>query len=127
LRSPQRHTLKFIARNCDAGSTLGPVTLGYVFDPRRIFGPKRDEVMGASRKLQNEELHSLYSSPSIIRVTNSRRIRWVGLVARMGEKNNAYRILVVKPEGKRPLRRLRRRWLNNIKIGLREMGWGVMD
>jgi hypothetical protein len=65
----------------------------------RIFGPKRDEETGGRRKLHNEELHNLYSSPSIIRIIKSRRIRWAGHVARMGEKRNAYRILVGKPEG----------------------------
>jgi hypothetical protein len=68
---------------------------------RRIFGPKRDEVTGGWRKLHNEELHNLYSSPSIIRMVMSRRMIWAGHVARMGEKRNGYRILVGKPEGKR--------------------------
>jgi hypothetical protein len=72
---------------------------------RRIFDPKRDEVTAGWRKLHNEELHNLYSSPSTIRMTKIRRIRWEGHVARMGEKRNAYRILVGKPEGKRPLGR----------------------
>jgi hypothetical protein len=76
---------------------------------RRIFGPKRDEVTGEWRKLHNKELHYLYSSPSIIRIIKSRRMRWAGHVARMGEKRNAYRLLVRKPEGKRPLGRPRRR------------------
>jgi hypothetical protein len=80
----------------------------------RIFGPKRDEVTGGWRKLRNEELHNLYSSPSIIRVIKSRRMRWAGHVAGMMERN-AYRILVGKPEGKRPLGRSRRRWVDNIK------------
>jgi hypothetical protein len=71
----------------------------------RIFGPKRDEVTGGWRKLHNEELHSLYSSPSIIRMIKSWRMRWAGYVARMGKKRNAYRILVGKPDGKRPLGR----------------------
>jgi hypothetical protein len=70
---------------------------------RRIFGPKRDEVTGEWRKLHNEELRDLYSSPSIIRITESRSMRWAGHVARMGEKRNAYRLLVGKPEGRRPL------------------------
>jgi hypothetical protein len=70
---------------------------------RRIFGPKRDELTGERRKLHNEELRDLYSSPSIIRIFKSRRMRWAGHVARMGEKINAYRLLVGKPEGKRPL------------------------
>jgi hypothetical protein len=73
--------------------------------PRRIFVPKRDEVTGEWRKLHNEELRDLYSSPSIIRIIKSRRMRWAGHVARMGERRNAYRLLVGKPEGKRPLGR----------------------
>jgi hypothetical protein len=76
---------------------------------RRIFRPKRDEVTGGWRKLHNEELRDLYSSPSIIRIIKARKMRWAGLVARMGEKRNAYRLLVGKPEGKRPLGKPRRR------------------
>jgi hypothetical protein len=75
-----------------------------------MFGPKRDEVTGEWRKLHNEELRDLYSSPSIIRIIKPRRMRWAGHVARMREKRNAYRLLVGKPEGKRPLGRPRRRW-----------------
>jgi hypothetical protein len=89
---------------------------------RRIFGLKRNEVTGGWRKLHNEELHKLYSSPSVIRMIKSRRMRWAGHVAWMGEKRNAYRILAGKPEGKRPLGRPRRMWANNIKIDLREIG-----
>jgi hypothetical protein len=84
-------------------------------------------VTGGGRKLHNEELHNLYYSPSIIRVLKSRRMRWAGHVARMGEKRNAYRILVGNPEGKRPLGRPRRRWVDNIKMELREIGWDGMD
>jgi hypothetical protein len=84
-------------------------------------------VTGGWRKLYNEELHNLYSSPSIIRMTRSRRMRWAGHVSRMGEKRNAYRILVGRPEGKRPLGKTRRRWVDNIKMGLREIGWDGMD
>jgi hypothetical protein len=82
-----------------------------VFENRvlRIFGPKRDGVTGGWRKLHNEELHNLYSSPSIIRIKKSKMMRWVGHVARMGEKRNMYRLLVGKPEGKRPLGRPRHR------------------
>jgi hypothetical protein len=76
---------------------------------RRLFGPKRDEVTGEWRKLHHEELRDLYSSPSLIRIIKSRRLRWAGHVARMGEKRNVYRLLVGKPEGKRPLGRPRRR------------------
>jgi hypothetical protein len=75
----------------------------------------------------NEELHNLYSSPSIIRMIKSRRMRWAGHVARMGEKRNAYRILVGKPEDTRPLGRPRRRWVDDIKMDLREIGWDGMD
>jgi hypothetical protein len=91
---------------------------------RRIFGPKRDEVTGEWRKLHNEELRDLYPSPSIIRIIKSRRMRWEGYVARMGEKRNAYRLLVGNPEGKRPLGRPRRRWVDNIRIDLGGVGWG---
>jgi hypothetical protein len=94
---------------------------------RRIFGPKRDEVMGEWRKLHNEELHDLYSSPSIIRIIKSRRMRWEGDVAQMGEKRNMYRLLVGKPEGKRPLGRPRWRWVDNIRMDLGEVGWGDVD
>jgi hypothetical protein len=85
---------------------------------RRMFGPKRDEVTGGWRKLHNEELRDLYSSLSITRIIKSRRMRWAGHVARMGEKRNAYRLLVGKPQRKRPLRRPRRRWVDNIKMDL---------
>jgi hypothetical protein len=93
---------------------------------RRIFGPKRDEVTGGWRKLHNEELHGLYSSPSIIRVIEVRRMRWAGHVARMGEMRGAY-ILVGRPEGRKPLGRPRRRWEENIKMDLREIGFGDVD
>jgi hypothetical protein len=89
---------------------------------RRIFVPRRDEVTDGWRKLFNEELHSLYSSPSIIRMIKSRRMGLAGHVARMGEKRNAYRILMGKPERKRPVGRPRRRCVDNIKIDLREIG-----
>jgi len=93
---------------------------------RRIFGPKRDEVTGEWRKL-HEELNDLYCSPNIVRVVKSRRIRWAGHVARMGEGRGVYRVLVGKPEGKRPLGRPRRRWEDNIKMDFQEMGCGGMD
>jgi hypothetical protein len=89
---------------------------------RRISGPKRDEVTREWRKLHNEELRDLYSSPSIIRIIKSRRMRLAGHVARMGEQSNAYRLLVGKPEGKRPLRRPRCRWVGNIRMDLGEVG-----
>jgi hypothetical protein len=93
---------------------------------RRIFGPKRDEVTGDWGKLHNEEFHNLYSSPNIIRMVKSKRMRRAGHVARMGEKRNAYRILG-KPERRRPLGRPRRRWVDNIKIYLRKIGWDGVD
>jgi hypothetical protein len=94
---------------------------------RRLFGPKRDEVTGEWRKLHNKELHDLYSSPSIIRIIKSRRIRWAGHLAPMGEKRNSYRLLVERPEEKRPLGRPIRRWVDNIRMKLGEMGWGDAD
>jgi hypothetical protein len=94
---------------------------------RRIFGPKRDEVTGGWRKLHNKELRDLYSSSSIIRIIKSMRMRQAAHVARMGEKRNAYRLLVGKTGGKRPLGRPRRRWVDNIKKDLLEIGWGGVD
>ena len=93
---------------------------------KRIFGPKKDEVSGEWRKLHNEELNDLYCSTNIIRVIKSRRMRWAGHVACMGRRG-VYRVLVRTPEGKRPLERPRRRWEDNIKIDLQEVGCGSMD
>jgi len=94
---------------------------------RRIFGPRRDEVTGEWRRLHNEELNDLYYSPNIVRVIKLRRMRWAGHVARMGEERGAYMVLVGKPEGKRPLGRSRRRWLDNIGMDLQEVGYGSVD
>ena len=94
---------------------------------RRMFGPNRDEVTGEWRKLHNEELKILYSSPNIVRVIKSRRMRCVGHVARMGEGRGVYRVLVGKPEGKRPLGRPRRKWEDNIRMDLQEVGLGYED
>jgi len=94
---------------------------------RIIFGTRRDEVMGEWRRFDNEELNDLYSSPNIVRVIKSRRMRWAGHVARMGEERGVYRVLVGKPEGKRPLGRRRRRWVDNIRMDLQEVGCGYMD
>jgi len=91
---------------------------------RRIFGPKGDEVTGDGRKLHNEELNDLHSSPNIVRVIKSRRIRWARHVARLGDRRGVYRILVGKPEGKRPLRRPRRRREDNTKMDLQEVECG---
>jgi hypothetical protein len=93
---------------------------------RRIFGPKRDEVTGDWRKLHNEELSDLYSLPNMVRVVKL-RMRWAGHVARMGEGKGVHRVLVGKPEGKRPLGRLRCKWEDNIKIDLQEVGGGCGD
>jgi hypothetical protein len=101
-----------------------------VFDNRvlrRIFGPKGDEVTGELKKLHNEELHNLYSSPNIIRQIKSRRMMWAGHVARMGEERKVYRALVRKPEGKRPLGRPRRRLEDGIRMDLKETGWGSIE
>jgi hypothetical protein len=89
-----------------------------------VTKPKREELTGQWRKLHNEELHDLYSSPNIIRIIKSRRMRWAGHVARMGEKRNVYRLLVGKPEGKRLLGRPRHMWVDNIRMDLGEMEWG---
>jgi hypothetical protein len=88
---------------------------------RKIFGPKKEEDR-SWRKLHDDELHSLYSSPNIVRVIKSRRMRWTGHVARMGEGRGVFRVLVGRPEGKRPLGRPRRRWEDNIKMDLAEIG-----
>jgi hypothetical protein len=94
---------------------------------RRIFRSKRDEVTGEWRKLHNEVFHNLYSSPDIIRQVKSRRMRWAEHVARMGEEREVYKVLVGKPEGKRPLGRPRRRWEDGIRMDLREVGLGGVD
>ena len=101
-----------------------------VFDNRvlrRIIGPRRNEVTGEWRKLHKEELNDLYCSPNIVRVIKSRRVRWAGHVTLMGERRGLYRILVGKPERKRPLGRPRRRLEDNIKMDLKEVGCGSMD
>jgi len=101
-----------------------------VFENRvlmRILGPKRDEVTGDWRKLHNEELNNLYFSPNIVGVIKPRRMRWAGHVAHMGEGRGVYRVLVGKPEVRRPLGRPRRRWEDNIRMDLREVGRGCVD
>jgi hypothetical protein len=94
---------------------------------RGMFRPRRDEVTGKWRKLQNKELRDFYSSPSIIRIIKSRRMRWPGHAARMRKKRNAYMLLVGKPEGKRLLGRPRCRWVDNVRMDLGEMEWGAVD
>jgi hypothetical protein len=89
---------------------------------RRIFGPKRGEVTGEWKRLHNKELYALYSSPNIIRVIKLRRLRWAGHVAHMGERRGAYRALMGKPEGRRPLGRPRCRWEDNSKMDHQEVG-----
>ena len=86
------------------------------------FGPRRDELTGEWRRLHDEELNDLYSSPNIVRVIKSRRMRWAGHVARVGEERGEYRVLVGKPEGKKPLGRPNRRWVENIRTDLQEVG-----
>jgi len=101
-----------------------------VFENRvltKIFGGKADEVTGEWRKLHNEELNDLYCSPNIVRVVKSRRMRWAGNVARMVERRVVYRVLMGKPEGKRPLGRPRHRWEDNIKMDVQEVGCRGMD
>jgi hypothetical protein len=91
---------------------------------RRIFGPNGDGMMGGWRKLHNEQLHNLYSTPSIIRIIKSRRMGWAGHVARMGEKRNVYRLLKGKPEEKRSQRRPRRGWtMDLVEMGLCVLDW----
>jgi len=94
---------------------------------RRIFGPRKDKVTVEWRRLHNEELNDLYSSPNIVRVMKSRRMRWAGHVVRMGEERGVYRVLVGKVEGRRPLGRPRRGWVDNIKMDPQEVGCGYMD
>jgi hypothetical protein len=94
---------------------------------RRIFGQKWDEVTGEWRKVHNEKLHDLYSSPSIIRIIKSRRMIWAVHVARMGTKRNWYMLLVGKSERKGPLGRQRHKWVDNIRMDLEEVGWGDVD
>jgi len=89
---------------------------------RRIFGPRKEEVTGEWRRLHNEELNDLYSSPNIVRVTKSRRMRWTGHVARKDEERGVYKVLVGKPEGKRPLGRPRRSWVDNSRMDLQDPG-----
>ena len=93
---------------------------------RRIFGPRRDKVTGEWRRLHNEELNDLYCSPNVVQVIKS-RMRWARHVARTGDRSGVYRVLVGKPEGKRPLGRPRRRWEDNIEMDLQEVGCGGMD
>ncbi|KAJ4432232.1 hypothetical protein ANN_20848 [Periplaneta americana] len=124
-----------LGRGCQHGCETWTLTLREeqrlrVFENkvlRKIFGAKRDEVTGEWRKLHNAELHALYPSPDIIRNIKSRRLRWARHVARMGESRNAYRVVVGRPEGKRPLGRPRRRWEDNIKMDLREVGYDDRD
>jgi hypothetical protein len=117
--------LPFVLYGCETLTlTLGEEHGLRVFENRvlkKIFGPKREED-GSWRKLHNNELHTLYSSPHIVRMIKSRRMRWAGHVACMGEGRGVYRVLVGRPEGKRPLGRPRHRWEDSIKMDLREIG-----
>jgi hypothetical protein len=124
-------TLPLVLYGCETWSlTLRKKRRLKVFENRmlrRVFGTKRDEVTGEWRKLHNEELNDLYFLPSIVRVVKSRRMRWGGHVERMGEDRGVYRVLVGKPEGKRPLGRPRHRWEGNITMELQEVGGGRGD
>jgi hypothetical protein len=116
--------LPVVLYGCETWSlTLGEEHRLRVFENRvlKIFGPKMDED-GLWRKLHNDELHNLYSSPNIVRVIKSRRMRWAGHVARIGEGRGVYRVLVGRPEGKKTLGRPRHSWEDNIKLDLREIG-----
>jgi hypothetical protein len=121
----EKAKLFVVLYGCETWSlTLGEEDRLRIFENRvlkKIFGPKREED-GSWRKLHIDELHSLYSSPNIVRVIKSRRMRWAGQVARMGEGRGVYRILVGRPEGKRPLGRSKCKWEDNIKMNLREIG-----
>jgi hypothetical protein len=123
--------LPVVLYGCETSSlTFGEEHRLRVFENKvlwRIFGPKRDEMTGEWRILYNEELRDLYSLPSIIRIIKSRKMRWAGHVALMGEKRNSYRLLVGKPEGKRPLGRPRRRLVDSIRMDVGEVGWGDVD
>ena len=122
--------LPVVLYGCETWSlTLREETKLRVFEKRvlrRIFGPRRDEVTGEWRRLHNTELNNLYSSPNTVRVIKSSRMRWAGHVARMGEERGVYRVLVGKPEGRRPLGRPRHRWVD-IRTDLQEVGCGYMD
>jgi len=93
----------------------------------RIYGPRRDEVTGECRRLHNEELNDLYSSPNIVRVIKLRRMRLAGHVAHMGEERGVYTVMLGKPEGRRPLGRPRCRWVDNIRMDIQEVGCGYVD
>ena len=124
------HIVTPVLHGCETWSlTLREETKLRVFENtvlRRIFGPRRDEVTGEWRRLHNEELNDLYCSRNIVRVIKSRRMRWAGHVARMGEERGVYRVLVGKPEGRRSLGRPRFRWVDNIRMDLQEVGCGYM-
>jgi hypothetical protein len=123
--------LPVVLYGCETWSLTrrGKLRLG-VFEKRvlnRMFGPKRDEVTREWKKAHNEEFNDLYSSPNIVRVIKSRRMRWTGNVARMGKRRGVCRVLVGTPEGNRPLGRPRCRWEDIIKVDIQELGCGGMD
>jgi hypothetical protein len=124
---PMSTVCEEISRVLNTGANIIIVSIIVYNNVYVIFGSKRDEVTWGWRKLHNEELRDLYSSPSIIRMVKSRRIRCAGNVARLGKKRNARRLLMGKPEGKRPLGRPRRRCVDNIMMDLGEVGWVDVD
>jgi len=123
--------MPFVLHGCETWSlTLQEERKLRVFENtvfRRICGPRRGEITGEWRRLHNEELNDLYSSPNIVRMIKSRRMRGAGHVAHMGDKRGVYRFLLGKPEGRRPLGRSRHRWVDNIRMDLQEVGYGYMD
>ena len=119
----------WISTKTTYGKILYYFRYGLIFGYVNVFTfkPRREEVTGEWRRLHNEELNDLYSSPNIVRVIKSRRMRWAGHLARMGKEIGVFRVLVGKPEGRRPLGRPRRRWVHNIRMNLQEVGCGYMD
>jgi hypothetical protein len=120
-----RRKIKTVARTTTRQPSISPLYYYHHWVLRRIFGPKRAGLTGEWKKLHNEELNDMYSSPNIVRVIKWRRMRWAGHVAHMEEVKGVHKLLVGKPEGKGRLGRPRCRWEDNIKMDLQEVGWGL--